>query len=40
MVSVSATSDPLRERNRRTARFLIGWIVALALVSLIVGVLR
>jgi len=37
-VSAWETPDPLHERNRRTARFLIGWIVVLALVSFIVGV--
>jgi len=32
--------DTLQHRNRRTARLLIGWIVGLAIVSIIVGVLR
>jgi cytochrome c oxidase subunit 3 len=32
-MSAWATPDPLRERNRRTAKFLIGWIVVVALAS-------
>lgn len=36
----STTPEGLRERNRRTAKLLIAWIVGLAIASIIVGVLR
>lgn len=34
------TPDSIRERNRRTAKLLMAWIVGLAVASLIVGLVR
>jgi hypothetical protein len=31
---------PLRERNRRVAMLLVGWIIAMAIISVLVIVLR